>query len=368
MTLPRRLPSVFLLLAFAGLMAGSVQAKPADQCSEIAGHYRVKGSGNAFADVLSLLGTRDAGFLGSEVRIEGSAANYLRVWVKSGESGSFPVESRLSLWHGDSYRCVDGWLVFSGKTESWRQLDDKHYKGSSQMRLRRQGNQLAFEVNFGGREYTTLYSYDSANVSLPKPFTYKASSERLAWPIHEEVVVREEKRQQARASVGGELRRLLEPQLGGLKIVDFAPGEQGAQVSLQAEQLSQVAAFEDRLRAAGLNYEMTRQPTWGDRAYYFDLRISAGARAPAASSAISPFRVQQEVARLNHSLVDVFKAEAAGQDYVASLYVFDEVSTEHVIARIRANTQLFAEITALDEQPRPGAPRWRLLRLLLKLR
>lgn len=359
-----------LLPCLLALGAGPGGAKPADRCSDVAGHYRMVGQGQPQGDAVSILGMGSLAFAGSELRIEGNADNYLRVWVKSGASGRFPESAQFSFWRNQAYRCEDGWLVFAARSEqSWRtSAEGRHYRGNARLRLMRQGGQLQFAVEFSGREYATLYSYDSASVNLPKPFTRRTFNDNFAWPVYvEEVVLAEAARVRAEG-VQGRLRQQLAGLLGGVRLISLESGAQGTQGAFSAARENEVVAFEDRLAAAGLAYRMVRAPLWSNQQYLFDLHFPAGETAHHAPAQPSAFRVQQELEKMRYSLVHVTKVEAQGDAYLATMNLFPDATSAQVIARVQANSQMFADMQVVSDRPHPEAANLRVVEMRLRLR
>ena len=370
------------LAATLVLGAGIASAKPADRCGDVAGHYRLQGEGQPLADALAILGVAALAGRGGELRIEGSADNYLRLWVKSDEHGSFPESSQLSLWRNQAYRCEDGWLVFSSQSpQNWRAADDgRHYQGRSRMRLSREGQQLQLIIDFSGREHLSLYSYDSASVQLPKPFSKRTFSDRLSWPVYVEAqVVAEQIREQN--SIGQrQLRQTLAGLLAGIRLGALETTGQGTVAAFSASREIEIAAFEDRLSAAGLAYQMVRQPIWSSQHYDFDLlfptestRVAAKAAGPQSNGELgkrypSPFRIQQELEKMRYSLVHVTHVEQQGEGYLATMILFADASSEHVIARVQANSQMFGQMTVISEKPHPEAAQQRIVKMRLQLR
>lgn len=338
---------------FASLVACTVhvQVTAAVACPDLAGHYRVDGFGPVLGDALDALDLRMAGFTDSEVKITGRAETSLQFWIRSG--GSSPMASRPSrtLTQGVDYECIGGAVVLKRKVSASRNTDEGWLEGSATVRLVRSGSGLGLASEFSGGQRTTIYSYDSARISLPKLGTSRTFADAIRWPNISEprpleqtyIAPIESDRVKAvrtvlTASVLGSVN------LGGLK-------DSGGQVlaSLSAQKSEEVVAFEDRLRAAGIAYRMRREPVWSANSWSMQAQISTGDAQPGWHP--SGFRVQHEIERMQHPMVSVSKVEDVGEAYIATLDVIGPESTEMILKRLRLNTTMFAGIEVLDDTP-----------------
>jgi hypothetical protein len=354
---------------FASLVACTVHAEAvATACPDLAGHYRVDGFGPVLADALKATGLSMAGFRDSEVRITGAADTALSFWVKSGRSSPMSSQPLVVLTRGVNYDCDGGNIVLKHKVQSSRQGDEAWLEGQSIVRLYGDGRGgLMISAEFFGRERTTLYSYDSARVSVPKLGTGQSMSEAIRWPNIREprpleqtyvAPVESDRVKAVRAALTASV--LGSVNLGGLQ-------DSGEQVlaSLNAPKSDEVVAFEDRLRAAGIAYRMLREPVWSANSWSMQALIATGAAAAAWQP--SGFRVQHELERMQHPMVYVRAVEAGEDGYVATLEVDGPTRIEDIVKRIRQVTTMFATIELLDEAPRADAPRIRLVRLRLSV-
>lgn len=359
-----------LVLALALAHVSIAADVRAAACPDVAGHFRIAGSGKALEDALDVLGIRGVGFPGSEVRVSGSADIELSLWVRSGRTGAIPAQPARRLKPGVDYVCRDDWITFTGKSDSSRQIDDQWYEGRATLRIAPDTRGLNFVVAFSGSERITVYSYDSARISLPKPGTRKNVTEAIRWPDAAEpepgVRAREDVREPPEVA---RVRRLVgDPKvLGNVLLNGLQAVNGGVLVQLRARKSDEVVRFEDRLRAAAIPYEFKRPPIWSDNAYVLQLLVRPG-DGTGSPSRPSAHRVQQEILRMQHPLVDVTKVVDAGDAYVATLNILGQETLPNILARLRANTRMFGEIDVLGETVSPATPGLRVAQLSLRLR
>ena len=366
----------------SGLLIGALAGSAAHakdpgirDCPDVSGHYRVVRTvdGPSMAEALEALYAGMANFIGSEVRLEGPHAGRLRVWVKSGSTGVLPASPSAELKQGIDFSCVNGWVKLARAADSSRRLDEGWYEGRSTTAITRapRGG-LLMQVNFSGRQRTTLYSYESARISVPKLGTGRSLTESMRLPdISEPAGTR---------AAGAPppppdhptvvaVRQLLTAQvLGSTVLGPLRPSGEAALVILTATRSDEVLRFEDRLRAAEIAYRVEQQPIWSNNVYRMELLVwpRGAASAPAARPSI--LRVEHEVRRLCPPLVAVQEVKTLGEGYVVALNLMDQTSVDDLVARIKAHAPLFREVAVLGESSRADAPRQRTARLLLTVR
>ena len=54
--------------------------------------------------------------------------------------------------------------------------------------------------------------------------------------------------------------------------------------------------------------------------------------------------------------------------WLATMTLFADASSEHVIARVQANSQMFGQMTVISEKPHPEAAQQRIVKMRLQLR
>jgi hypothetical protein len=363
------------------LAASAAHAKDVGipDCPDVSGHYRVLRTleGPSMAEALEALQAGMANFIGSEVRLEGPRAGRLLVWVKSGSTGVFPAGPSAELKQGSDFSCVTGWLKLARMADSSRRLDDGWYEGRSAAAITRapRGG-LLMQVKFSGRQRTTLYSYDSARISLPKLGTGRSLTESVRLPdISEPAPELPAGSGADRAppppehpAVAG-VRQLLTAQvLGNTVLGPLRPSGDAVLVILNATSSDAVLRFEERMRAGEIAYRVERQPIWSNNAYRMELLVWPRGTASAPAARPSILRVEHEVRRLCPPLVDVQEVQTLGEGYVVALSLMDQTSVDDLVARIKAHAPLFREVAVLGESSRPDAPKQRTARLLLTVR
>jgi hypothetical protein len=370
------------ILLIAGLAASAAHAKDPGihDCPDVSGHYRVVRTveGPSMAEALQALHAVMANFIGSEVRLEGPRAGRLQVWVKSGSTGVLPASPSAELKQGSDFSCVNGWVKLARVADSSRRLDEGWYEGRSSaaiMRAPRGG--LLMQVTFSGRQRTTLYSYESARISLPKLGTGRSLTESMRLPDISEPAPEPPAGSRAAGAppappehpaVAG-VRQLLTAQvLGNTVLGPLRASGDAVLVILTATSSDAVLRFEERMRAAEIAYRVERQPIWSNNAYRMDLLVWPRGTASAAAARPSILRVEHEVRRLCPPLVDVQEVKTLGEGYVVALSLMDQTSVDDLVARIKAHAPLFREVAVLGESSRPDAPKLRTARLLLTVR
>lgn len=373
---PRLLASRLGLIALAlALQAGSEAAEPSararEACPDVTGTYRVADFGAAMGDAIKALGIPSAGFTGSQVRLSGPAEERLGLWVRSGSSGALPAQPTRILQNGPDYTCKEGRIVITREAEASRRTDQAWLEGRSTVRIARSGRGgLAIDVVFKGRQRSTLYSYDSARVSVPLPGTGQTLAEAIRWPdISEPDTTAQPVAPPPEPKALVSARRMLDSKivgnviLGGLRVNGDAVA-----VTLKALRSEDAVKLEDRLRAAAIPYQVKVSPVWTNNAYYLEILVWPEGGGPGNAWRPSAHRVEQELSRLANPMVDVAKVETAGDGYVATLHLMGQETPENVIARLKATTSLFSEITLINESVRIDAPKVRIAQLRLRVR
>ncbi len=355
----------------AGTEAAEPSARAREACPDVTGTYRVDEFGAALGDALDALRIRSAGFTGSQVRFSGPAEERLGLWVKSGSTGALPSQPTLVLQNGADYTCKQGRIVFTREVEASRRTDQGWLEGRSTVRISRSGRGgLAIEVVFKGRQRSTLYSYDSARVSVPVPGTGQTLSEAIRWPDSAEpdtTVQPVAPAPEPKALVSA--RRLLDSKvlgnviLGGLRVNGDA-----VVATLKVLRSEDAVNLEDRLRAAAIPYQVKVSPLWTNNAYHMEILVWPEGGGPGNAWRPSVHRVEQELLKMANPMVDVAKVETSGDTYIATLKLLGQETPENVIARLQANSSFFSEIALINESVSLAAPKVRVAQLRLRLR
>lgn len=366
--------AVALVCLTLGLTAAALAAGPtrqAQDCPDLSGHYRVTGDGPARTEALAALHAGMAGFTGGELVLSQLPGGGLGVQTRSGPKGALTASPGGPLMAGKDFSCRNGWLVVQQTQSAARRVEEKWYEGRSTVSLRGGGpGGLAVEVRFAGGQRTTVYQYDSARISLPKPGTGTALVETLRWPDIGEPAPAETRIEPPAPEPQAVLaaRRQLTPAvLGNVRLGPLKPLGDGVQVTLTASRSDDVARLEDRLRAAGLAYEMKTQPVWSNNAWTLQLLLRADGGGSKRDWRPSTHRVQQELRNLG-PMATADKVDAVDGDYVATVTLLGTQRVEDAVARLKANSTLFSQVDVIDESMRADGSRVRTARLRLRLR
>jgi len=299
---------LFVLL----LAVGAAQAAPA--CPALQGRYRMTDAGAASTENARAprqealralqLANGPGGALDLEIESDaGGQAMTVRLIAAPGGSGRASPQPRATLVLGTHYDCVDGWVVMRSPVPAARRREAAYLEGSTRVALRPgSGGSLAFELRFSGVERSTVYSYDSARLSLPRPFSRRTQRDTLVWqPAHEAAPPPpaprpSEPSQRAAERAEQALRDRLSPLTVGTRVGIVTPEASGLRVRLHAHRSEHVVATEDGLLAADLAYEVLREPRWSNNTWESEILVRA-AHGPGGAWP-SAFRVAAELDRL----------------------------------------------------------------------
>lgn len=321
--------------------AAAVQALPG--CPDVSGRYRVAGEGPEVGEALALLGVH--GGFGKETDLQlksvGDGSVLSLGVVPARDPEALPAQPR-TLSRGAEFDCRDFAVVLRAKVPASRKTDSGYLEGESSLRLKPEGRSLRLELVFNGRERSTLYAYDSARVSVPKPFTARTLTSSLSWsPASALPPLPPVPTPAQRATERGEndLRARIESLvIGHLGVVKAEAG--GTRVQLRSARAADVVATEDRLRAAGLSYEVLKEPLWYDGAHHSEILVRSGG-SPGRPSA---FRVAAELDRLMSGVAFVVKSAREGEVYVMQVDVRRDKSAAEAIARVVGRSALVDQV------------------------
>jgi hypothetical protein len=274
------------------------------------------------------------------------------------------------LLRDQDFECRDGWLILRPAIASSRRIDERWYEGDATLRVApAPSGGLNIAADFSGRERTTIYAYDSARISIPKPGGATRLTDTQRWPDIAEPRPDTSATLSPEPASVREVRRMLSASLlGGVRMGALQARGDAVTVTFTAPRREDAVQFEDRLHAASISYDVERSPQWSNNAYELTLRLwptSAGVERPWRPSL---FRIEQELARLQHPMVSLRKVVVSDDGYVATLAIAGPEPVEPILARLRANARLFGEIELLDEAPQRGGSSVREMRLRLRLR
>jgi hypothetical protein len=345
-------------------------------CLDVSGHYRIAEHSTAQEDVLKALDTGMAGFIGSEVMLKMSAGGNIALHVKSGRSGTLPAQPSRVLVKGVDFDCLDGAVALRRAVPAQRKGDTTFHEGQARVRLApAAGSGLNFRVTFNGSQRTAIFGYESAQLSVPVLGTGVTQNETLRWPDISEPGPTPEPppRQVSQAELAA--RRLLQPLLHPVILGGLQPLGDAVIASLIAPTSAHAVQFEERLRQAGVNYEMKSTPRWSNDAYFMEVLIrparSASAQAAAASEAQRPsasWVTQAMNGAMHESGLYVTRVDAEGDTFIATLSVVGNPDPQRAIARLKLNASMFAVVVPLSEAPDAAHPNVRIARWKVLLR
>jgi hypothetical protein len=273
-------------LAMASLFTPASASAANASCPDMSGTYRVKGDGPAFADVLEVLNIREAGFTGSRVRIE-MKDDRLSIWT-SVDNQPFRTQPRSNFSKGSGFTCDGAQVVFGPLKGVGRRSESGFLSGQSIVSIGRTAAKgLHISSNFYGRQQTTIYSYDSANVSIPKLGTGERINNSVIWPdadlpddLPAESIKKESPKEPKEVEA---VRTFLNAKMLGPLILGGVSlrGEKMITVTLTSPSTEAVQAFEKRLNDADVPHVIKRKPIWTNGRYWFEMLINKGLFAPA---------------------------------------------------------------------------------------
>lgn len=370
--LPRLCLAALALAINAEVAAAELFTRPQGVCPELAGHFRVTGFSHALADALERLRIRHAGFTGMEVKLGGRAEEGLKIWVREAGTGMTESQPTVVLQHGSDFTCKDGQIIFTSSEGAERRIEQDWYQGKSTVSLHR-GNPrgLSIVVTFTGRQRTTLYSYDSARISLPKWGTGKTLTEVIRWPDITEPYTPPKQAvappPEPKALISA--RRMLDSNLlGNVMLAGLAVSGDSVVATLNLRYSEDVVGLEDRLHAAAIPYKVKKSPRRSNNVYHMEILVWPEGGGPGDAWHPSVSRVEQEILRMGNPMVDVKKVDDVGDAYVATLNILGHEPAENIVARLRTTTSIFSEIALISESVRADQPKIRIAQLRLRVR
>lgn len=367
---PIRLAVALLLLpTMAGLPVRAAASNPRSECPDVTGRYSVVGTGSAMSDALDALQASAAGFLDSGVELAGALDGRLQVRTKGGSGGNWSARATI-LQKGTDFDCAGGRLNFikpvfgaTRKTE-----EGTWFEGQATMALSRLANgELSISVRFTGSQRITLYQYDSANISIPKPGTRAELRDLYRWPPYTEtnsLPLPSPPEPFAMSDVRGLLTASV---LGNVTLVGLRPSGGSILATLKSQRSKDVASFEDRLRAASIPYETKVAPIWSNNSYHVELLFRPSGYSNGRRPQPSAFRIEQELERTLPALVETEAVAATDSGYLVTLRMGSSQQVADVIRLVQANSTLIGSMVFIDESSQP-ASRIRIVRLRIQLR
>lgn len=352
----------------ASLIVATLPALAAPACPALAGRYRILGSGPAMVEARQALALD--GTFGDAVDLVIEATPDGRVLTLSQRLPTDPdrwLGARRTLSQGAEFVCADGSVVLGRRVPASRRTEAAYLEGHTELRLRPGGGgALALELRFQGGERSTLYAYDSARVSVPKPFTGRTLVDTLSWPPSADTPLPPpprsavaERAQRAVEQADDALRSRLRELIGRsmLGVIRDEPG--GLRVQLRAMRTEDVVDTEDRLMASGLAFEVAREPQWYNGAHHSEILVRPGLGGPERRP--SAFRVTVELDSLLASSGHVVKAKRDGDGYVVLVDLLRGTSPADALRRVNGRGRVVGAVTPDGQERDYGYSAERLL-------
>ena len=317
--------SILLFLLAVGLVPSAIA------CPDLTGRYRIGYKSGlepeAYGGILTALRVtrRPGGDLDLEIS---SSSDGRTMAVRLLASPTSPTETQqrqphATLSFGADYDCKDGVVSLLAPFDDGRKSDNGYLEGTTVVSMRRgSGGGLAFTLQFTGVQRSTLYSYDSARISVPLPLTRRRLVETAeVMPAHlappppdPAMVARKRAEELTLASLSSKVRSLTGASIG----VTEAKAE-GTLLYLRASSTDAMLRIEDSLLTSDLPYEVVGEPYWAGSVYTFKILVRSerggAVRRPSA------FRVEKELEKLLCVLSTkgsyVIKTRRNGEDYEA---------------------------------------------------
>ncbi len=343
----------FLCLALAA-WSGITSARD-NGCPSLDGRYHLSGEDHVVEVALAALASPREVSRRSAIALHGPSGGELVVALRGDLSSDWPMDGGVRLREGSDFRCdaAGVHLLREARTQRWRGEDDSRYSGTATVSLSRpRDGGLQLRVRFEGSQRITVYSYDSATASVPKPFSSRRFDESLYWPVWSDADDRIRRPPAPEPAPVQALRKQLDGQLlGNVQMGTPTAVADGMLVRFTAARSGDVIAFEDRLRAAGIRYESREAPVWSNNRYEMAFLVDLSG---SGSSLPSPLRVEHELRRLAPPLADLLALRSDGDVYIARLRLVDSPRPDALLARLRQHSSLFAEIALLSDPAVPA--------------
>jgi len=348
----------FVALALAWPLASLA----APSCPEFEGDFSIQGDPIAAGDALRALGAGRTDAVGGMLSISARSGAPLRLNFTPAQTDRPRQAVDWALRSPADFRCEKGWLVMYRDIETNR----GNFEGHANVRIApgRNGGGLQVEVSFKGRESARIYSYDSAKVDVPLPWSRKSATEQLFWPGGSLVAWRGKLPGSALEtapmpvpapapamptadSAGVKQARQL---LGrtGLMLNDVTADETAVRAKVRATP-TQLARLEDALRADSVAYEVPISPVDTGSAYFVEIMLP---QRPGAASRPSRLWVEQELQRFLPPYASVNRAEWQDGAWTAQLGLINGLKAEEALQRLRSSSKAFKEVRVL-----PGTER-----------
>jgi hypothetical protein len=363
---------LLICLVLAGVAETAPVAHAADEsCPDLSGQYRVVGSDRPLQDVIRALHVAQIEKKGRSVVFEGVSDGELLVWMNAGNWGTWPRQPSV-LRQGQDFECVGQELRFVVAKSSRKTDGETWYEGNSEVSLQlMKGGELAVDVDFKGGQRVTLYSYDSANVSVPKPFSDRRFRDSTRWPTvldpePDPGTITETKAEEPR--VERTLRqRLADIRTGNIRVGELVPKSDGVLVRITAQNSEDLFRFEDALMDAEIRYRTHSQPVWTSFGYRVELMIRPDGVDSDKANQPSMLRIEKELRRFGPPLAEPQTIKVDGDGYIATLRLTGDRDVDYVVVRLTIYSRLFALVERVDEPESSELPGERIARVRLRV-
>ncbi|MGM9481465.1 hypothetical protein ACS5PN_09770 [Roseateles sp. NT4] len=377
-------------MRFAALVLASPLAALAAPCPQFEGSFTLQGEAAAVGDALRALGTDRTDTVGGNLTLSARSGSPLRLSFDPPATDRPRQAIEWALNSPADFRCEKGWLVMARAVEASRGV----FEGRSTVRIApgADGIGLQVEVSFKGRESARIYSYDSAKIDVPLPWSRKSVTERLLWngasivawrgklpasalesaptptparapaPSHAPPTSRAPAAAAAESAGVKQARQLLGRT--GLLLADVTADEAALRAKVQATP-AELARLEDTLRAAGVAYEVPVSPIQTGYAYFVEVVLPQGT---GATSQPSRLWVEQELQRFLPSYASVNRAEWRDGAWIAQLGLINGLKPEDALQRLRGSSKAFSEVRVLPGTERVLGPAMRFVDVQLRPR
>lgn len=343
----------------------------AQDCPDLSGNYRVVDSGVALTDALNALRSRPADPRGIILKFSGATNGQLSIEIVHTASGYRSTQPHI-LSLGTDFECKSGSLVFPPIADTYRKPDGETvYEGTSSISMSAPRNGgIPVVVNFSGGKRTTLFSYDSARISIPNPGTRTTIRDTLYFQAMSDAQV-EAATAPPRVESNDErdvrllLTRVL---LEGVFRDAIESKQDGVLVKFRAMVSDDVLAFEERLRSASIHYEIVGEPYWENNHYDFALLFRKTGDAKTSASRPSLMRIETDMRELAWPLANLEKVERVDDRYFATITLQPDGDVQRIIQRIKVQTGLIAQAYLVEVSAPADATHGARIKLELRLR
>lgn len=366
---------------FAALaLASPLAALAAPACPQFEGSFSIQGAPAVAGDALRALGADRRDAVGGNLTISARSGAPLRLSFDPPPADRPRQAVDWALNSPADFRCEKGWLVMARAVEASRGA----FEGRSTVRIApdMDGGGLQVEVSFKGRESARIYSYDSAKVDVPLPWSRKSVTERQVWSGASLVAWRGKLPESAlesapmpapapapspvaavAESAGVKQARQL---LGrtGLMLNDVAADETAQRAKVRATP-AELARLEDALRAVGVAYEVPVSPVQTGSAYFVEVVLP---QRTGAASRPSRLWVEQELTRFLPPYASVNRVESQDDTWTVQLGLINGLKAEDALQRVRTSSKAFSEVRVLPGTERALGPALRVVDVQLRAR